>query len=290
MGKKDIISKQAIKHIAVDLAIYLLKLDIDADSLELLATEQQRIEDRRADLVARVIDRQKKTPFILHIEIQNDNDSVMPLRMLRYYTDIRLCYPEDALRQYLIYIGKPKLTMDNGLSEPNHHYQYTIIDMHDIDCATFLEQDNPDALILAILCDFKGNPAQDVVNFITRRLHELLKKDIRKFRDYMGMLEVLSENRDLKQQIKEAEKMITQVEVEKLPSYELGLEKGLEKGIEKGLEKGLEKGIEKGLKKGMEKGDKIVKNLLERFNAEQVADFTGLTVIEVNNIANKKAN
>ena len=72
------------------------------------------------------------------------------------------------------------------------------------------------------------------------------------------------------QQIKEAEKMITQVEVEKLPSYELGLEKGMEKG--------------------MEKGEKIVKNLLERFNAEQVADFTGLTVIEVNNIANKKAN
>ena len=69
--------------------------------------------------------------------------------------------------------------------------------MHDIDCATFLEQDNPDALILAILRDFKGNPAQDVVNLITRRLHELFKKDIRKFRDYMGMLEVLSENREL---------------------------------------------------------------------------------------------
>ena len=86
MGKKDIISKQAITHIAVDLATYLLKLDIEADSLELLTTEQQRIEDRRADLVARVIDRGKGTPFILHIEIQNDNDPVMPLRMLRYYT------------------------------------------------------------------------------------------------------------------------------------------------------------------------------------------------------------
>ncbi|MEE9395373.1 MAG: hypothetical protein V3V31_00025 [Methylococcales bacterium] len=264
MGNKDIISKQAIKNIAVDLATYLLKLDIEADSLELLTTEQQRIEDRRADLVARVFDRQEKMPFILHIEIQNDNDPVMSFRMLRYYSDIRLSYPEETLRQYLIYIGKPKLTMTDGLNEAYHQYHYTIIDMHDIDCKAFLEQDNPDALILAILCDFKGNPAQDVVNFITKRLHELLKDDIRRFREYMGMFEVLSENRELRQEIKEAEKMITQVEVEKLPSYELGMEKG------------------------MEKGEGIVRNLMKRFNVEQVADLTGLTVDEVNNIASKK--
>ena len=54
IGKKDIISKEAIKRIAVDLATILLQLDIDPERLELLETEKQRIEDRRADLVARV--------------------------------------------------------------------------------------------------------------------------------------------------------------------------------------------------------------------------------------------
>ncbi|MEE9397220.1 MAG: hypothetical protein V3V31_09440 [Methylococcales bacterium] len=267
MGKKDIISKQAIRHIAVDLATYLLNLDIEPDSLELLTTEQQRVEDRRADLVARVVDRQRKTPYILHIEIQNDNDKKMPLRMLRYYTDIRLQYPDDALRQYLIYIGKDKLTMAKGVVEPDHHYHYTIIDMHTIDCATFLQHDNPDALILAILCDFKGKPAQDVVNFITTRLHYLLKDDSRRFREYLYMLEVLSENRDLKQYIKEAEKMITDIEVEKLPSYELGMEKGVEKGIEK-----------------------IVTNLLQHSDEAHVAASTGLSLDEVLEIKNKKTN
>ncbi len=52
-------------------------------------------------------------------------------------------------------------------------------------------------IVKSVLCDFKGNPAQDVVNLITKRLRELFKKDIRKFRDYMGMLEVLSENQEL---------------------------------------------------------------------------------------------
>jgi hypothetical protein len=40
------------------------------------------------------------------------------------------------------------------------------------------------------------------------------------------MLEVLSQNRDLRGYIKEAETMLTRVDIEKLPSYELGMEKG----------------------------------------------------------------
>jgi hypothetical protein len=65
-------------------------LDIEDDSIELLETEQQRIELRRADLVARVRQRHSEESFILHLEIQNDNDAAMPLRMLRYFTDIQL--------------------------------------------------------------------------------------------------------------------------------------------------------------------------------------------------------
>ena len=48
----------------------------------------------------------------------------------------------------------------------------------------------------------------------------------RKLREYIDMIEILSENRDLKRQIKEAEKMLTQVDVTNLPSYELGMEAG----------------------------------------------------------------
>ena len=159
MGKKDIISKEAIKRIAVDLATILLELDIDPESLELLETEKQRIEDRRADLVARVQDAKTSEPYLLHIEIQNNNDSRMAHRMMRYYNDIRLSGFEETLRQYLIYIGKEQLTMPDGIDELGLHYQYQILDMRQIDCESLLQQDTPDALVLAILCDFKtGQP------------------------------------------------------------------------------------------------------------------------------------
>jgi hypothetical protein len=40
------------------------------------------------------------------------------------------------------------------------------------------------------------------------------------------VVEILSENRDLKPYIREAERMLTQVDITRLPSYELGMEKG----------------------------------------------------------------
>ncbi|MCP4407044.1 MAG: Rpn family recombination-promoting nuclease/putative transposase, partial [Gammaproteobacteria bacterium] len=243
MGSKDIISKEVIKRIAVDLATILLELDIDPESLELLATETQRIEERRADLVARVQDARTRESYLLHIEIQNHNDVKMPLRMLRYYTDIRLSWPKEPLHQYLIYIGKDRLSMPAGIDEPGHRYRYRILDMRQIDCDALLNQDTPDALVLAILCDFKNRPAKDVVHYILTRLKILLKDDESGFRRYIDMLEILSENRALQETIKEVEQMLTQVDIQKLPSYQLGMEQGLEKGREEGMEKGMEKGM-----------------------------------------------
>lgn len=43
--------------------------------------------------------------FLLHVEIANDNFPHMPLRMLRYYTDIRFAKHRGPIRQFLIYIG-----------------------------------------------------------------------------------------------------------------------------------------------------------------------------------------
>ena len=108
MAEKDIISKQSIKRIAVDIAIHLLHLEIDPNEVELLTTEQERIEDRRADLVVKLKLKNNQS-FILHIEIQSSNDKKMPLRMMRYYTDIALAYPDLAIKQYVIYIGKRNL-------------------------------------------------------------------------------------------------------------------------------------------------------------------------------------
>ncbi len=270
MGNKDIISKKVLRRLAVDIANLLLHLEVDTDSVELLETEQQRIELRQADMVVRLKEAKTGEPFILHLEIQNNNNSQMPLRMLRYYTDIQMSWPKEEVRQYMLYIGSSKLSMASGIQTPSLNYNYQVLDIHTVDCNLLIQQDNPDALVLAILCDFKQQSAHEVVQYITARLRHLLKDDDKGFRNYFSMLEILSENRDLKTEIEEAKNMLTQVNIENLSSYQWGMEKGLEIGMEKGVEKGVQ-----------EMRIKLARGLLDILDDQTIADKTGLSLEEV---------
>jgi len=227
---KDIVSKEIVKKLVIDIAKYILNIEIN--DLEFIDKELQRVEDRRADVVANV-----DNSYILHIEIQNSNDKNMSIRMMRYYTDIKQV-TNLPIKQFVIYIGKNRLNMSNTITDFDVNYRYNLIDMKNIDCDKFIKMDTPDALVLAILCDFKDKDTQEVVNYIIKRLKEKSKNNDKMFREYMLMLEELSENRNLKEHIKKGEEMLTQINYEKLPSYELGLEKGIEKGIQKGREEG----------------------------------------------------
>lgn len=223
LNTKDIASKALLKRMAADMANLLLNLDVDPQSIELLETEKERIEQRRADLVIKARPRQSPETLILHIEIQNNNQTIIPWRMLRYYHDIRMEHKE-PLKQYLLYIGKERCTMPQNISEPSLSYHYELVDMHTIDCETLLERNTPEALVLTILCDFKGRPANAVVREIGTRLRLLMHNDDKGFLDYFSMLEILGQNRDLGEQIKETKEMLTQIDVSRLPSYQWGRE------------------------------------------------------------------
>ncbi len=71
MGDKDIISKRILKNLARDFATYLFGLPVV--EVTLVETQNQRVEERRADLVAKVTLADGET-FLLHVEIQNGND------------------------------------------------------------------------------------------------------------------------------------------------------------------------------------------------------------------------
>ncbi len=184
--QKDIVTKSLIEELAACLVTRLLKIPVVPASIEWLDTEQHRVEYRRADMVVRIQPCEDEEPCLLHLEIQNNNHPQMPLRMLRYYTDIRLRWPKEPLRQYLIYTGKAKLDMPAGL--PDFNYCYELIDMRTIDCALLLSEDTPDALVLAILCDFKGRSARDIISYIIKRLHQLTFEHDDTFRRYLHML------------------------------------------------------------------------------------------------------
>ena len=224
--KKDITTKETIKTITYDIATYILGLRIS--DIKFIDKELQRVEKREADIVA--LCKINSIKSILHIEIQNSNDKNMAKRMLRYYTDIKFIYDNIPIYQYLIYIGKPKLKMDNFIKDININFKYNIINMKDIDCKKFLEQDTPDALVLSILCDFKNKDKLDIITYIIKRLKELTLNDEYKLSKYILILETLSQNRDLEKDVKDIDKMLRDINFEKLPlirrSYELGVDEG----------------------------------------------------------------
>ncbi len=277
--QKDVVTKSLIEEMAACLVTHLLKIPVVPDSIEWLNTEQHRVESRRADMVVRIQSCEDEEPCLLHLEIQNNNHAQMPLRMLRYYTDIRLRWPEEPLRQYLIYTGKAGLNMPAGL--PEFNYRYELIDMRTIDCALLLSEDTPDALVLAILCDFKGRSAQDIVSYIIKRLYQLTCEQDDVFRRYLHMLELLSENRDLQNTVKETEQMLTDFNIENLPSFQIAMERGMERGMQEGMLKGRELGRTEAAARYRAVQLNSAKKLIGKLDDQELAELFDLTPQEV---------
>lgn len=236
MAAKDIVSKHILKTLVRDFATYLFGLPVT--DVELLETANQRIEERRADLVAKVAlpDSEK---FLLHIEIQNDNEALMPVRMLRYLSDVLFAHSNLPVVQYLVYIGKEPMRMANGLDLPDFAYRYRVLDMHQVDCQALLNQDTPDAWVLAVLCDFQNRAPREIIHTILTRLLERLYDSPPRLREYVEMLDILASNRDLNLNIHEELDMLA-IDVEKLATYQMGTHAQAVAIAKKLLEKGMD--------------------------------------------------
>ena len=285
MPDKDLISKQLLQRILIGFGNRLFDLNIV--EAELLSNEQARIEARRADLVARVKEADGKS-YILHVEIQNDNQRDMPLRMMRYYSDIALAHVGEKIVQYLLYIGKAPMTMSNHVSDDGWQYRYRVLDMRDQDIEHFLNSDNPDALVLAILCDPKSLEPNALVAHIIKELRRLHGDKLDNLRDSLKMLDVLSGNRGLQDVVEETINMY--IDEEKLGIYQAVKKKGEAIGIKKGEARGIKKGEARGEARGIKKGEarglrKMVLRLLTKLPPEQVADLSGMSLAEVEAIA-----
>ena len=285
MPDKDLISKQLLQRILIGFGNRLFDLNIV--EAELLSNEQARIESRRADLVARVKEADGKS-YILHVEIQNDNQRDMPLRMMRYYSDIALAHAGDKIVQYLLYIGKAPMTMTDHVSDDGWQYRYRVLDMRDQDSEHFLNSDNPDALVLAILCDPKSLEPNALVAHIIKELRRLHGDKLDNLRDSLKMLDVLSGNRGLQDIVEETINMY--IDEEKLGIYQAVKKRSEAIGIKKGEAMGIKKGEARGIKKGEARGEarglrKMVLKLLAKLPPEQVADLSGMSLAEVETIA-----
>jgi len=260
---KDITTKEILKNLAKEISIHILNLDID-EQIELIDKEFTRVEKRDADLLF------KSGNKIIHIEIQNDYHKDMIKRMLRYYSDILFDYDKYDIYQFVIYIGQKTAHMQDSIIRDNISYRYKLIDMRDIPCQKFLESNNPSAISLSILCDFGDRDKQEVVNTIIKKLIESCSDSI-ELKKHLKIVEVLSTNRNLEKEVEKGEDMLV-VDIERMPSFNLGLKRGIEKGIERGIEKA--------------KIEDAKKMIMMGFEIDTIHKITGLTIDKINSIKN----
>ena len=273
MPEKDLISKQLLQRLLIGFGNRLFGLNIV--EAELLSNEQARIESRRADLVARVREADGEN-YILHIEIQNDNQRDMPLRMLRYYSDIALAHLDEKIVQYLLYIGKAPLSMSDRVDGYNLRYCYKVLDMRKQNSEYFLNSNNPDALVLAILCDPKSLEPNALVAHIIKELRRLHGDKLDNLRDSLKMLDVLSGDIGLQDIVEETINMY--IDEEKLGIYQAVKKKSEARGIAKGEARGIKKGETRGL-------NKMILKLLAKLPPEQVAELSDMSLDEIQAIA-----
>ena len=105
-------------------------------------------------------------------------------------------------------------------------------------------------------------------------LRHIYRDDLVNLRDRLLALEVLATNRNLLPILKQSESEMLTVDIESLPSYQIGWEKGEAMGINKGEAIGISKGEAR-----------LVRALLRKQSPEAVAELTSMELSRVLAIA-----
>ena len=253
----DITLKEVFEGIEEEFCKLFLGLKIKKATKQNI--ELNKIEEKKADYIAKIIDEENKE-YILHLEFQVTNHKNMNIRMLRYWSEIYQRYNLPII-QIVVYVGKEKLKMKNKIISNTPYskidFEYKLIDIRELDCNLLLQTNNPDLLVLSILCDIKEEKSK-FIHKLLLKLSDIIKDDDNQFKNYMLKLETLSDLRNLNETIKKEEDMLEgyKVPVERLPSYQLALQRGEIKGKEEGkIEGKIETKkyiILKGYKKGLD--------------------------------------
>jgi predicted transposase/invertase (TIGR01784 family) len=201
--------------------------------MEMIPLDVQLTIERRPDFILRGQLAEEEAPFLLQIEFQTSNESDMAERMLEYAALLRRKHGL-PLRQYVLYIGNEAVRMPTEISESDLWFRFHLINLKEFDYQTFLQAEQPEEIILSVLCHYRGHAPSDVIHQILLRLKELANQGIR-IDKYVQQLEMLSNLRNLHEEtVFQTKKMAITYDLTKDLRYQEGVEKGMEKGETKG--------------------------------------------------------
>ena len=189
------------------------------------------------------------------------------------------------VKQYVLFIGKGKATMQDRINEESFVYDYRLIALSQVDYKLFLQSKEPEEKLLSILANFGNEKEEQVLAAIIGQIRSAAGSDLRVGK-YFNQLRVLAQLRNLPFKLADMlDSISTFFKPERDPFFKLGKEQGIEQGMEKGIELGKEQGIELGKEQGIEQGEAkkgfvVVANLIAKLglNDEQAADIAKVTV------------
>ena len=235
----DKIFKENIAKIADILLAKVCKLELE--NIESVKTTVPRTIERRADVLKMATDKRTGEKKLVHLELQSSNDPNMPWRMLVYKGLFYEIY-QLPIEQYVIFLGAGKPTMQTEISLPDLWFRYHIIAINTIDYETFINSDEPEEIILAILADFKNKDKKLVIQQILNNLNEKTKntKKSTKLNKYIFQLEILGNLRSLQSEITyQINNMTLDYDVRQDLRYLQGVEEATVKTVKKLLSKGI---------------------------------------------------
>ena len=255
-NKYDKIWRENLRSALPGLIEKVLKLNI-THRID-LPDKIQITRQKEMDLLQQVTDREGHT-YILHIEIQTQNEADMVYRMAEYRIMTQQVYQLPVL-QYVIYLGQGKATMPSRLSAPGLYFEYTLLSLSEVPYQLFLSSDKPEEKLLAVLADFGGENPETVIGEVLQGVRTSSGGDFSENR-YWQQLRILIQLRNLGDSFNKAMETVTKFfKEEKDPFYQKGK---------------------------LEGKSEVVRNLLGtgRFTVSEIANFAGVSEAFVKEVA-----
>ncbi|SKB62419.1 hypothetical protein SAMN05660226_02299 [Parapedobacter luteus] len=143
-------------------------LGLDIVEYTELKDKLQMTRQKETDTLRKVTDRNGDT-FILHLEIQRKNESNMAIQMADYWILLHQLY-KLPIRQYVLYIGPERMNMPDRLDLPNFSFRYTLMSFSDLPYGLFINAEQTEIKMLAILGNLGNADSYEVTESIVRAI------------------------------------------------------------------------------------------------------------------------
>jgi hypothetical protein len=218
---------------------------IDVKESEEIKDKLQVTLERESDFLKRILHEDSAKDFILHFEFQVEDEILIMIRRFLLYRGILFHKTGLSVKQFVIYLGNKPSKMVSILEQEDLSFRFAIINLCDIPFEEFLDSDNPETIIMAILANFKQQSSDKVIEKVLAKLAETVESRLL-LSKYVVQLQVLSNLRNLQSVVNQNIQnmaITADIDLSKDPFFKDAIEKGLKQGLEQGLEQGLKQSI-----------------------------------------------